>query len=292
MATPGDRLTYGIIFTNRPVFVAVTLDQDDAKIFRLNTNARGNRFACRACDRRISVVNGTVSHLSPEHPDTPCHNQIKDALPATRLWAPFRTNEEVKASRNQNATFTVEDWNRWLQAAGCHVENLSEHHWQVARRYVSTLYALPAERLRNLRDRINIGENLVRYTNNFPKWSLRSSPLPEKEPTPADNETPTLPRRKKKKSSQEAWKPSESSSLRSSFLLKCYYLSIKSHQSATVESRNSLPGPFNGTIGTSGGGKDRISKCVLPESRIVTNVISDENDVTLFEPGEIGPTES
>jgi hypothetical protein len=200
MATPGGRLIYGIFFTNRPVFVAVTLDQENAKVFRLVTYAKDKwSFACRSCNQFMSIVDGIVPHLSADHPKTPCRNQIEDALASIRLWAAFRANEEVKASGNPTATFTAEDWNRWLHVAGCQLENLSEDHWQLALRFVYMLDSWSVERLAKFRDRIKIGENLVRYTNKFPTWNLRS----EVEPTPA-NETPTLPRRKKKKLSESS----------------------------------------------------------------------------------------
>ena len=97
MATPGGRLTYGIVFSSRrPLFVAVTLDQDDAKVFQVTTYAKVKRsFFCRICHQFTSVVDGTVPHLSPDHRKTPCRNQIEDALACTRLWAAFRANEEA-----------------------------------------------------------------------------------------------------------------------------------------------------------------------------------------------------
>jgi hypothetical protein len=204
MATPGGCLTYGSIFSSRPFFVAVTLDQDDSKIFRLVMYGPHKWiFACRTCYHSISTVDGTVYHLSSDHPKTPCRNQIEDALASTHLWAEIRANEEAKASGRPPCTFTVEDWNRWLQVAGFHQENMTEDHRQLALSFINKLDAWPAERLRKLMDRINIGENLVRSTNSFPTWNLRSLPSPEAESSAA-NETPTLPRRKKKKSSESS----------------------------------------------------------------------------------------
>ena len=40
-------------------------------------------------------------------------------------------------------------------------------------------------------------------------------------------------------------------------------------------------------MGTSGGGKDRMG--VLPESGIMSNSMSNENDVTLSGPDKVGP---
>ena len=215
MTSSGGRLTYGIVFSKRPNFVAVTLDQDNAKVFRLVMYSPDKwSFSCRACNQFMSVVDGTVPHLSSDHPKTPCRNQIEDALASTCLWAAFRANEEAKASGHPPGTFTADDWNRWLQVAGYHLENLKENQWQLALRFFNKLDAWPAEKLRKFRDRIVIGENLVRSTNRFPTWNLRSLPLPEAEPTPADDETPTIPPRKKKKlsgSSREEPSPSETS---------------------------------------------------------------------------------
>ena len=215
MATPGGRLTYGIVFSSRrPLFVAVTLDQDDAKVFQVTTYAKDKRsFFCRICHQFMSVVDGTVPHLSPDHRKTPCRNQIEDALACTRLWAAFRANEEAVASGHAPGTFTAEDWNRWLHVAGYQLENLNEDHWQLALTFVNMLDAWPAGRLGKFRNRIKMGEGLVRSTNRFPTWNLRSFPLPEAESCAA-NETPTLPRRKKKKSSQEVWNPREASPIR------------------------------------------------------------------------------
>jgi hypothetical protein len=215
MATPGGRLTYGIFLYKHPVFVAVTHDQDDAEIFRLVMQTTDKWiFACRACNHSISTVDGKVFHVSSDHPKTPCRNQIEDALASTCLWAAFRANEEAKASGHPPGTFTAEDWNRWLQVAGYHLENLTEDHRQLALSFIDKLDAWPAERLRKFKNRVNIGENLVRSTNRFPTWNLRPLPLPEAEPTPADDETPTIPPRKKKKlsgSSREEPSPSETS---------------------------------------------------------------------------------
>jgi hypothetical protein len=216
--TPGGRLTYGIFLYKHPVFVAVTHDQDDAEIFRLVMQTTDKWiFTCRACNHSISTVDGKVFHVSSDHPKTPCRNQIEDALASTHLWAAIRANEEAKASGRPPCTFTVEDWNRWLQVAGFHQENLTEDHRQLALSFINKLEAWPAERLTKFKNRVNIGENLVRSTNRFPTWNLRSLPSPEAESSPA-SETPTLPRRKKKKSSdssrEETLNPSEISSIR------------------------------------------------------------------------------
>ena len=173
MASPGGRLIYGIfhISSNRPNFVAVTLDQNDSRIYRLCKRPSHQRehvwyFSCRDCNMSISEVDSSVKHSE-------CNsNQVQEAIRSIRQWAAFRAIKEAKAAGRE--TFTIEEWQRWKAVAEHSLENPSDEEFSQVKKFVEVLNALPTDRMEDLTMRAEAGEALVRSTNQFPPWRSSS----------------------------------------------------------------------------------------------------------------------
>ena len=195
---PSGRLTYGIDTKNSLRFVGVTLDPGDTRIFHflINSNQLGPsfHFRCVSCKRMIRNDCGTVGHTSPDDPVKPCDaNQLKDARKSVRQWAAFRANEEAKEDGLATGTFTLADWQRWMQRAGCKQNHLSDEEWSRLMKFVQTFEALPADHLQNFKECVRNGESHVRFINDLRSGRKCPEKRKTQETTVIDNDTELPP---------------------------------------------------------------------------------------------------
>jgi hypothetical protein len=166
------RLKLGLCksFTHYPFYVAVTIDQDDSHIYRLeyhNDRPDGpvGRLRCRDCLQLASEVDATVRHSTRPNA-RPCVGSSKRvgrfARWAVCQWAAFCAHQKAKA--NGREFFTQDDWIQEMHGAGFSPRTLSHEKYEVLRSFVRLLEARP-DRLRELAKRCEMGVCMVRSTN-------------------------------------------------------------------------------------------------------------------------------
>ena len=211
---PGGRLAYGIVHSPRhyPIFVAVTIDEDDSHVYRLKSRKKPMaiygmdhqlvwRLHCRDCNQVSSQVDGTVKHSKRQNGkrcDGSGDKQKRAASWAIRQWAAVRANEEAKEAGRDY--FTQEDLHKWMKVAGYKPKIPNKEKYEALRIFVRYLEAKP-DHLCKLLERIKKGEAVVRHTNKLKAWRKRVDkhvPTAQADPdtlppTPsplADNSTP------------------------------------------------------------------------------------------------------
>ena len=188
-SSPGGRLTYGIFKPTKHdlIFVAVTLDENDAKLYRLE-NRKGARdsllwrFRCRDCKQHMSEVDGKVKHLGHNR-RTPCKQHLPEAIKSVGQWAAFRAYDEAKAKGF--LYIRPPDWQRWMRRAGCQMpEQPNSEEWKQVIQFVEYLEKLSDERWERFKERVTIGEHLVQSTNlKEPWWYQQPADLRSSSPT-------------------------------------------------------------------------------------------------------------
>ena len=191
------RLTYGIFHKRYMRFMAVSLDPDDIRIYTLcvysNKFGKVPRFHCVLCRCMISDKNGTMEHRRRGSKKKCKGNLLKDARKSVRQWAAFRANEEAKEDGLATGTFTLADWQRWMQRAGCKQNHLSDEEWSRLMKFVQTLEALPADHLQNFKECVRNGESHVRFINDLRSGRKCPEKRKTQETTVIDNDTELPP---------------------------------------------------------------------------------------------------
>ena len=186
------RLTYGIFHKRYMRFMAVSLDPDDIRIYTLcvysNKFGKVPRFHCVLCRCMISDKNGTMEHRRRGSKKKCKGNLLKDARKSVRQWAAFRANEEAKEDGLATGTFTLADWQRWMQRAGCKQNHLSDEEWSRLMKFVQTLEALPADQYLNFKERVKVGERKIRSLNELRSKRKRPKKRKKPETTLMDND--------------------------------------------------------------------------------------------------------
>ena len=180
---PGGRLTYGVVHSpcHYPIFVAVTIDEDDSHVYRLINRKKRMaiygmddqlawRLQCRDCNQTSSEVNGTVKHSMRQNGKR-CvgsgDKQKRAASWAIRQWAAVRPNEEAKEAGRDY--FTQEDLHKWMEVAGYIPKIPNKEKYEALRSFVRYLESQP-DRLCKLLKRTKQGEDVVRRTNELKAW--------------------------------------------------------------------------------------------------------------------------
>jgi hypothetical protein len=180
LPTSSGRLRCGLLTSNvnshYPFFVAITIDDDDAHIYRYQTETLLNvpKLICCGCEQSISNTNGQVNHTSLSN-GALCSGSSeevrREAQWAICRWAAFHTNLQAKAAGKD--IFSKEDWQDFMRSIGFgQVKELNEEKYQILKTFIDRLEAKPF-RLHELVRRVKAGEQLVESTNKLPPWNKR-----------------------------------------------------------------------------------------------------------------------